>query len=213
MKKKERMVFAGGVLAVALLVAVALVFSTSSPTAPAQSTGATTTPQATETQATAQKPAAPAAQAPVDNSVKGVASRLSNARTFAGLLSSTGVGASLTGAGPYTLFVPSDNAFGNMAPSFLSGLSAAAKKRLVQYHVVAGKALDLDAVSSGNHTALSRDTLNFNVKLDSMVAYVNSGVSISQHKAQNGIVYVISAVLVPPQAANPSTGSTGTPTP
>lgn len=213
-KKKERTLLAGGTIIIALVVTLLLVYSTGGTPAVGPSQNATTTPAATQTQATTQKPSgASAAPAPVDTTVRGVVSRLAGARVFAGLMESTGVGATLASGGPYTVFVPSDKAFSQMPAGFLSGLASAAKKRLVQYHVVAGKSLDLDAVSSGNHEALSKDMLNFNVNLDSMVAYVNSGVSISQHKASNGIVYVVSAVLVPPQIANPSTGSTGTPTP
>lgn len=201
-----------GALAIAALVAVLmLAWDGDTPAAEVVNTGATTTPQQLAPVVVA--PAAKPMAAPVDNSVRGVASRLSGTRTFTSLLDSTGVGASLSGAGPYTVFVPSDTAFGQMGSNFLSLMSATQKKRLAQYHVIAGKALDLDAVSSGNHAALSKDLLNFNVKLESMVAYVNSGYSISQHKASNGIVYVISSVLVPPQTANSSTGSTGTPTP
>ena len=54
---------------------------------------------------------------------------------------------------------------------------------------------------------------DFQVPPQTKLAYVNSGYTITQYKASNGIVYVISAVLVPPQTPNPTTGSTGTITP
>ena len=129
---------------------------------------------------------------------------------FGSLYSSTGVGAQITGKGPYTVFVPTDAAF---AAANLGSMTAAQQKLLIQNHIVSGKMLDLDAVSSGNYTALSRQSLNFNVQAQTNIAYVGSGYAIKQIKASNGIVYVITAVLQPTLVPNPSTGSTGSPVP
>ncbi len=177
---------------------------------PAATTGglATTTAQT----ATAGSPVATASEVRTSATVNGVISSLSNAGKFAALYSSTGVSASMTGKGPYTVFVPTDAAFANLTDA-ISTMTAAEKKRLVQYAVVSGKMLDLDAVNSGNYTALSKDPLNFQVNPQTKLAYVNSGYAIKQYKASNGIVYVISAVLVPPQTPDAGTGATGSITP
>ncbi|MES2006690.1 MAG: fasciclin domain-containing protein [Patescibacteria group bacterium] len=119
---------------------------------------------------------------------------------FSQLLSSTGVGATLTGKGPYTVFVSTDGAFGRLVPGTVNSLSATELKRLVQYHVVVGKRLDVDALQSGQIQALSRDTLNFNVDAAKKEVYVNSGRVIAAYSTSNGIVYVINSVLVPPKA-------------
>lgn len=177
--------------------------------APAENGNATTTTQvATTTQETGGAQAVSSETRA--STVNAIVASLPNASRFASLYSSTGVSASVTGKGPYTVFVPTDSA---LAAANLSGMTAAQQKRLVQYHVVSGKMLDLDAVSTGNHQALSKDPLNFQVQPQTKIAYVNSGYAITQYKASNGIVYVISAVLIPPQTANPTTGSTGTPVP
>ncbi len=144
------------------------------------------------------------------STVGAVVASIPNASRFAALFASTGVAGSLTNKGPYTIFVPSNAAMG---ATNLSGYSSMQLKRLVQYHVVVGKKLDLDAVSSGTYVALSKDPLNFNVQPQTGVAYINSSYTLSEYKASNGIVYVISAVLVPPQTANPTTGATGSPIP
>lgn len=117
---------------------------------------------------------------------------------FSQLLSSTGVGATLTGKGPYTVFVATDGAFGRLVPGTINNLSAAEQTRLVQYHVVVGKKLDVDAVSSGNIQALSKDMINFQVDAKKDV-YVNSGKVLETYRASNGIVYVINSVLLPPK--------------
>ncbi len=195
-----------GVIVVALIV-VALWWAMSLFGVPGSQTNqpqATTTPQA--------KPVA--SETRTGSSVAAVASSLPGATRFASLLSSTGVGASLTGAGPYTVFVADDEAFSYLAAGTLENMTAAQKKRLVQYHIVAGKMLDVDAVSSGNHIALSKDSLNFDVRTQDKSAFVNSAYVLRQYKASNGIVYLISgAVLLPPQTGDAGTGATGTITP
>lgn len=174
----------------------------------------TTTEMATTTAATSTTPgAAPVSAQTKSGTVASVVASLGDASTFNSYFTSTGVAASLSGKGPYTIFVPTNEAFANLTAGTVSGLSAAAQKRLVQYHVVSGKALDIDAVSSGTYTALSKDALNFRVDLTYKEAFVGSGYAIQEYKATNGIVYLVSAVLIPPQTPNANTGSTGTPVP
>lgn len=128
---------------------------------------------------------------------------ITNGTRFASLLSSTGVGASLTGKGPYTVFVSTDGAFNRLPAGTLSKMTAAEVKRMIQYHVVAGKRLDVDAVNSGQIQALSKDTLNFQVDSVKGAVYVNSGYVLRAYKASNGIVYVINSVLLPPTPQQP----------
>lgn len=130
--------------------------------------------------------------------VGAVVAGIANGGTFASYLSSTGVGATLSGKGPYTVFVATDGAFSRLAPGTIANMSAADLKRMVQYHIVAGKKLDVDAVNSGQVQALSKDTLNFNVDATKGAVYVNSGYVLHAYKATNGIVYVINSVLLPP---------------
>jgi len=133
--------------------------------------------------------------------VNAIVSEVANGTRFAQLLASTGVGASLTGKGPYTVFVATDGAFSRLVPGTISNMSAAQLKRTIQYHIVA-KQLDVDAVNSGQVQALSRDTLNFNVDTVKGAVYVNSGYVLKAYKATNGIVYVINSVLLPPTSQN-----------
>ena len=132
--------------------------------------------------------------------VGAVVAGIANGGTFASYLSRTGVGATLVGRGPYTVFVATDGAFSRLAPGTIAHMSAAELKRMVQYHIVAGKKLDVDAVNSGQVQALSKDTLNFNVDTKNGAVYVNSGYVLHAYKATNGIVYVINSVLLPPTA-------------
>lgn len=164
--------------------------------APAPSAGgsetASTTEQNTET--------AGAGSVMVQNSkgtVANVIADLQYGGRYAQLLSQTGVSSALAGKGPYTVFVATDGAYGRLIPGTVNSLSATELKRLVQYSIISGKKLDVDAVNSGQIQALSGDTLNFVVNDDQKV-YVNSGYVLSAYNASNGIVYVINAVLIPP---------------
>lgn len=143
------------------------------------------------------------AQNRVATDVPSTALGLPDATRFSALLASTGVGASLSGKGPYTIFVPTDRALRQLAPGTLENMSAAELKRLVQYHIVATRAVDVNAVDSGSITALSGDALNFSLQSGDQSARVNSSVVLQGYNTKNGIVYLINSVLLPPLTLNP----------
>jgi|SRR3569623_590239 len=129
--------------------------------------------------------------------VNQVIAGLALGNSYARLLSQTGMSSQITGTGPYTVFVATDGAFSRLPPGTISSMNASELKRLVQYSIVTGKKIDADAVNNGQITALSKDTINFNVDAQHRV-YVNSGYVLEAYTASNGIVYVINSVLVPP---------------
>jgi len=129
--------------------------------------------------------------------VVSIAQSISGASTFGGWLNSSGVAAQITGKGPYTIFVPTDAAVAKLKAGTFTNLSAAGKTRFVQYYIVKGRAIDVDAQVSGTIPALSGDDLNFDNTNN--IPLVNSGIVIAQYKASNGMVYVINTALVPPE--------------
>lgn len=131
--------------------------------------------------------------------VAAVVAGIPEASSFASLFVSTGVSASVSASGTYTVFVPTNGAFNLLSPGTLSNMTAAQKKRLVEYHLVSGRAVDTVAVETGTITAVSKDSLNFEVRDSDDSAMVNSAFIIKQYKAKNGIVYLVSNVLVPPE--------------
>lgn len=135
------------------------------------------------------------------STVMGIVSSLSANSRFAGLLANTGVSASISGSGPYTVFVPTDASFGQLPAGTINNLSASELKRLVQYHVISGKTIDVNAQVAGTVPALSKDMLNFSKNTNDVSARVNSSAVIRAYKASNGIVYVIGTVLLPPLPA------------
>jgi uncharacterized surface protein with fasciclin (FAS1) repeats len=139
-------------------------------------------------------------QQQVSGDVVAVAEHLSGASTFATWLSSTGVGAQVTGKGPYTIFVPTDGAISQLPAGTFSNLSAAQKKRFVQYHVVVGREIDASAQTAGTIQALSGDALNFSYGTNK-IPMVDNAIIITQYKASNGVVYLVDNVLIPPKKA------------
>ena len=134
------------------------------------------------------------------SSVVAVAESLSGTSEFSSWLQSTGVAAKLTGKGPYTIFVPTDGSVSQLPPGTISNLSATGLKRLVEYHVVSGRAIDTTAQTAGAIQAMSGDPLNFNYGTNK-IPMVDSAIVISEYKASNGVVYLIDNVLIPPQKA------------
>jgi uncharacterized surface protein with fasciclin (FAS1) repeats len=131
------------------------------------------------------------------SSVASIAESISGSATFASWLRSTGVAAQITGKGPYTIFVPTDGSISQLPKGTFTNLTAAQQKRLVQYHVVSGRAIDVSAEKAGVITALSKDPLNFSTTNN--IPMVDSAIVVAEYKGSNGIVYVIDNVLIPPQ--------------
>lgn len=152
---------------------------------------------ATSTAATTTRPVVHTTRSSQD--VVAIAESLSGASRFAALLVSTGVAGEIKATGKYTIFVPTDGAFSFLAPGALDNMKAADKKRLVEYHIVANRVIDIDGVLSGSIEALSRDMLNFSVGVTDKVPRVNSALIVAQYTGKNGIVYLINNVLIPPK--------------
>jgi len=150
-----------------------------------------------ETATTTSETSGPGSIRPAASSgtVSQVIASLSLGGHYASLLSSTGV--SLSGKGPYTVFVATDGAFSRLPTGTLASMSATDLKRMMEYSIVSGKKLDVDAVQSGQVQAVSGDPINFTVDAQDRV-YVNSGYVLQAYAASNGIVYVINSVLLPP---------------
>jgi uncharacterized surface protein with fasciclin (FAS1) repeats len=133
--------------------------------------------------------------------IASIVASIPEASNFAALFASTGASASLSQSGTYTVFVPTNGAFANLTAGTLTNMTATQKRRLVEYHMVSGRAIDTNAVDTGKITAVSKDELNFEIRDTDNAAMVNSAFVIKQYRAKNGIVYLVSSVLVPPERA------------
>jgi len=132
------------------------------------------------------------------STVATVAQNLPNTSQFKALFKSTSVATSLTGKGPYTIFVPTNGAFSQLPPGTITKMTDAQKLRFMQYHIIDGRMIDAQAQVAGTIEAMSGDVLNFSFGAD-QIPLVNSAIFIHKYEASNGVVYLIDNVLLPPQ--------------
>ncbi|MGC9342885.1 MAG: fasciclin domain-containing protein, partial [Bacteroidales bacterium] len=106
----------------------------------------------------------------------------------------------LNGEGPFTVFAPTDDAFAALPEGTLDALLADPSGDLTDillYHVVAGQAMSTD-LSDGQviETVLGK---NITVTINDDGVFINNAkVTVVDLEADNGVVHVIDAVLLPP---------------
>ena len=127
-----------------------------------------------------------------------------NFTTLVKLLQATGLDAALAGAGPFTVFAPTDAAFAKLPKATLDALAAdpALLERVLLYHVVSGKVLAADAAKAGSAETLEGDSVVFRKSWHHGWRHglrVNDARIIAADVlATNGVIHVIDTVLIPP---------------
>ena len=121
--------------------------------------------------------------------------------TLNGLIVKAGLADTLKGAGPFTVFAPSNDAFTKVPAKTIAALGAdpALLKSVLSYHVVPGKTMAAD-VKNGNAKTVQGANLALS-KAGSFVTVEDAVVQTADISASNGVVHVIDAVLIPPPAA------------
>ena len=127
-----------------------------------------------------------------------------NFTTLVKLLQATGLDAALAGAGPFTVFAPTDAAFAKLPKATLDALAADPEllKQVLLYHVVSGKILAADAAKAGSATTLEGDSVVFHKGWHHHwrhgLRVNNANIIAADVLATNGVIHVIDKVLVPP---------------
>jgi len=110
---------------------------------------------------------------------------------------------SLSNAGPFTVFAPTNAAFDKLPAGTIDGLMKDDKKEdlqnILQYHVALGGLKEGDFKDGQILGMANGDNLTLTVK-DGKVTLNSSAQIIATIPASNGIIYVIDGVLLPPQA-------------
>jgi uncharacterized surface protein with fasciclin (FAS1) repeats len=121
--------------------------------------------------------------------------------TLAKALTAADLVATLKGPGPFTVFAPTDEAFAKVPKATLDNLlkpeNKAMLRRVLTYHVVAGKVMAADVVKVDSAKAVSGDTLPIKVS-GAAVMVDKSRVVKTDVAASNGVIHVIDTVLLPP---------------
>ena len=107
----------------------------------------------------------------------------------------------LKGVGPFTVFAPTDDAFGLLPEGTVEALlgDIPTLTKILAYHVTDGKLMSGDVVQLESISTLSGDPLS--VKVDGDKVMINdSQVVIADVETSNGVIHVIDAVLLPPSS-------------
>jgi uncharacterized surface protein with fasciclin (FAS1) repeats len=121
-------------------------------------------------------------------------------KTLAKALAAADLVTTLKGSGPFTVFAPTDEAFAKLPAGTLETLlkpeNKAQLRRILTYHVVAGKVMAADVVKLRSAKTVSGDTVSIAVG-DDGVMVDNSRVVKTDIATKNGVIHVIDTVLLP----------------
>ena len=150
------------------------------------------------------EPAPPAEPPPPPAPTKDILTTATDAGNFTTLLTAieaAGLTETLKGAGPFTVFAPTDEAFAKLKKADLDKLLKNKKNlaALLNYHVVAGsvKAADVAAMP----TAKTVNGADLTIDATSGVKINDATVISPDIMTTNGVIHVIDTVLTVPKAA------------
>ena len=139
------------------------------------------------------------------NTIVDVARKAGSFTTLVGALEKTGLDKTLQGAGPFTVFAPTDAAFALLPPSVLASLDNPTLSTILTYHVYAGKALAATVVTLPSATTVQGEPVSILVSGGSVYLNGMAKVTTTDIAADNGVIHVIDAVLLPPSIPFPGT--------
>lgn len=153
-----------------------------------------------------------AAMSPNDTIVAN-ASKASNLTTLVSAVTAAGLGETLSGAGPFTVFAPDNAAFAKVPAATLTSLMAPAGKadltKILTYHVVAGRITAADLTSQiqagggkAELTTVQGGKLTASAGANGSVILTDaaggtSTVTQADVMQSNGVVHVINTVVMP----------------
>jgi uncharacterized surface protein with fasciclin (FAS1) repeats len=120
--------------------------------------------------------------------------------TLAKALAAADLVTTLKGAGPFTVFAPTDEAFAKLPAGTVEALlkpeNKAKLRRILTYHVVAGTVKAADVVKLHTAEAVSGDTIKIATRGDTVMVD-GARVVKTDIVASNGVIHVIDTVLMP----------------
>jgi uncharacterized surface protein with fasciclin (FAS1) repeats len=120
--------------------------------------------------------------------------------TLVAAVKAAGLVETLQGAGPFTVFAPTDAAFAKLPAGTIEALLADKMKlaSILTYHVVPGKVSSGDIVKTGGARPATVNGAPINVTVRDGSVYVDAArVTTADVQASNGVIHVIDAVILP----------------
>jgi uncharacterized surface protein with fasciclin (FAS1) repeats len=146
------------------------------------------------------KPNMPSGITPGGSTITNILENSTNATIFLSLMKRTGLDSILNMPGPFTVFVPVDNAFAasGITDSILNSYSDSAIKQLLLYHTIAAGYLSSNFPSGPNAKLVTANGDSVFVTANSTGVFVNGvTVAASDIIASNGAIDAMSQVLIP----------------
>lgn len=121
-------------------------------------------------------------------------------KTLAAALQAAGLVETLKGAGPFTVFAPTDEAFAKLPKGTVEDLLKPENKAkltaILTYHVVPGKVMAADVVKVKEAKTVQGGSLKV-MPMGSTVMIDNAHVTKADIAASNGVIHVIDTVVLP----------------
>ena len=139
------------------------------------------------------------ATTPSPATIAETAARTPQLSTLSKLIAEAGLTDTLAGAGPFTVFAPSDEAFKAVPAKTMAELAANKEllRSVLTYHVVPGKVMAAD-VKTGNVKSVQGANLG-TARAGTFVTVEDAVVTEADVAATNGVVHIIDKVLMPPR--------------
>lgn len=120
-----------------------------------------------------------------------------NFKTLVKAVQEAGLVDTLSGDGPYTIFAPTDEAFGKLPEGTIEDLLNNKEKltEILTYHVVADKVM-ADSVTSLS-SAATVNGKELSIETGDGVKVNNAHVIKTDIECSNGVIHVIDSVLIP----------------
>ncbi len=119
--------------------------------------------------------------------------------TLVKAVQAAGLVETLKGAGPFTVFAPTDEAFAALPAGTLDAVlkDKAKLTSILTYHVVAGKVMAKDVVGLNGKTAKTVQGGDLKIDTTSGVKIGGATVIKADVETSNGVIHVIDKVLLP----------------
>ena len=187
------------IAAVALAGALSLAACSSSSDDTAAAPAASTSAAAGDAMAASEMPMADSEMPMAAGDIIDIASTTDGFATLTAAVTAGGLVETLKGAGPFTVFAPTDAAFAALPAGVLDALLLPENKdvlaQILAYHVVAGKVMAAD-VTDGDVATVEGQ----NVTLSTADGVTVNGAKVVQADVvtSNGVIHAIDAVILPP---------------
>lgn len=122
-------------------------------------------------------------------------------KTLVAAVTAAGLGATLKGPGPFTVFAPNDAAFAKLPAGTLDTLLKPENKAklasILTYHVVSGKVMSKDIAGK---TTKAKSVQGAEISIDATkdVMVDKAKVIKADIETSNGVIHVIDTVMMPP---------------